>query len=46
MHDDEHVIEAKGEEFLEQKSIQMLEWPGSSSDLNPIENLWSLTKNK
>ena len=24
----------------------MLEWPGSSPDLNPIKNLWSLMKNK
>ena len=24
----------------------MLEWPGSSSDLNSIKNLWSLMKNK
>ena len=25
--------------FLEQKRIEMLEWPGNSPDLNPIENL-------
>ena len=24
----------------------MLEWPGNSSDLNPIENLWSMMKRK
>ena len=24
----------------------MLEWPGNSPDLNPIENLWSIIKNK
>ena len=24
----------------------MLKWPGSSPDLNPIKNLWSLMKNK
>ena len=32
--------------FLEQKNIQMLEWPGNSPDLNPIENLWCVMKNK
>ena len=41
-----HVIEARGEEFCGAKSIQMLDWPGSSPDLNPIENLRSLMKNK
>ena len=24
----------------------MLEWPGNSPDLNPIENLWSVIQNK
>ena len=32
--------------FLWQKSIQMFEWPENSPDLNPIENLWSVMKNK
>ena len=31
--------------FLEQKRIQMLEWPENNPDLNPIENLWNLMKN-
>ena len=26
--------------------MQVLEWPGNSSDLNPIENLWSIVKNR
>ena len=24
--------------------LSVLEWPGTSSDLNPIENLWAITK--
>lgn len=32
--------------FLENKGIEVLEWPPYSPDLNPIENLWSLVKNR
>ena len=32
--------------FMEQKRIQMLECPGNSPDLNPIENLWNFMKKK
>jgi transposase len=32
--------------WFKKKRIRVLEWPGNSPDLNPIENLWQLVKNK
>jgi len=32
--------------FLAENRIKVLDWPGNSSDLNPIENLWTNMKNK
>lgn len=32
--------------FLTEKGIQTLDWPGNSPDVNPIENLWAIIKNK
>jgi len=32
--------------FLEQKRIQRLEWPGNSPDVNPTENLWNFIMKK
>ncbi|GFS76444.1 uncharacterized protein TNCV_1620731 [Trichonephila clavipes] len=28
--------------FLAEQSIPMLDWPGNSPDMNPIENVWEL----
>ena len=33
-------------QFLKLKKIQVLDWPGNSLNLNPIENLWTLLKAK
>ena len=32
--------------MLKENEIKVLEWPGNSPDLNPIENLWVIIKNK
>ena len=33
-------------QFLKSKKIQILDWPGNSPDLNPIENLWTVLNEK
>ena len=32
--------------FMNENHIKVLEWPGNSLDLNPIENLWSICKQR
>ena len=36
----------KSRNYFEGKGIRVLGWPGNSPDLSPIENCWSIMKNK
>lgn len=32
--------------YLEKKKLPVLDWPGNSPDMNPIENVWAVLKNQ
>jgi transposase len=32
-------------DFLAEQPFKVIDWPGNSSDLNPIENCWNHMKN-
>lgn len=46
-HDNWSVHRAKKvEEYLSKQPFETIQWPARSPDLNPIENIWGLIKDR
>ena len=39
-------ISRKMRTFFEESELEILDWPGNSPDINPIENLWAIIKQR
>ena len=39
-------VSRKSTSFIQSQSLQILDWPANSPDINPIENIWSILKNE
>ncbi|CAH1993541.1 unnamed protein product, partial [Acanthoscelides obtectus] len=47
MHDGAPCHRAqKNTKFLAEKKVDILDWPGNSPDMNPIENVWEFLKSE
>ena len=47
MHDGASCHREKSvKNFLQEKNVDILDWPENSLDLNPVENLWHVMKNE
>jgi transposase len=40
------MCQKKVKQYISQEGLRLLDWPGNISDMNPIENIWKLLKDK